>query len=128
MQKGSNSGLEQEFDRDFPIAIAAMPATAQQRRLAAGVVVVLFAAVAVIAPFARVNVGEIGSFIPAVQAVLSTADLLTAVLLFVQYSFQPQTALLALGSGYLCSASFALTWVIEFCTEAPNKVAEAVRL
>jgi signal transduction histidine kinase len=114
VQKGTTGSLEQQLDRDFPITIAAMPATMPQQRFAAGVIVVLVATAAMVAPFAGTYVGQVDSFLPVVQTVLSTADLVTAVLLFVQYSFQPQRALLALGSGYLFSASFAFLQTLSF--------------
>jgi signal transduction histidine kinase len=121
VQSGTTGDIEQPLDRDFPITIATMPATTQQRRFAAGVIVVLIAAAAAIAPFARTNIGQIDSYIPVVQTVTSVADVVTAILLLVQYAFQPQTALLALASGYFCSAAFAFLQTLSF----PNGYASA---
>jgi signal transduction histidine kinase len=119
--RGTTGSPEQQLDRDFPVTIATMPATTPQRRFAAGVVVALVAVAAAVAPFASIQVGQVDAFIPVVQTVLSAADLVTAILLFVQYSFQPQPALLALGSGYLFSASFAFLQTLSF----PNGYAPA---
>jgi hypothetical protein len=51
--------------------------------------------------------GRVDAFIPVLQTALSIADLITAALLFGQYSIQPQQALLAVASGYVFSGSFA---------------------
>src|SRR6185312_17421126 len=96
-----------EPDYDFPIVIATMPATSRQRRTALTVVVAFFAVALIVAPFADVQVGRIDSFIPVLQTVLSLADLVTATLLFGQYSLRPQSVLLVLASGYVFSGSFA---------------------
>ena len=45
---------------------------------------------------------------------LSVVDLVTAALLFAQYSIQPQRALLALASGYIFSGSFAFLQTLAF--------------
>jgi signal transduction histidine kinase len=91
-----------------------MPATNRQRKIAVGVVVLLTVAAAVIAPFASVQVGRVDAFIPVLQTVVCVADLLTATLLFAQFSIQHQRALLALASGYIFSASFAFLQTLAF--------------
>jgi signal transduction histidine kinase len=98
----------------FPLVIAAMPATDRQRRIAVGVVVLLIAVAAVIAPFASIQVGRVDAFIPALQTVVSVADLLTAILLLAQFSIQPQFALLVLASGYIFSGSVAFLQTLAF--------------
>jgi signal transduction histidine kinase len=109
-----NKAEAQDSDYDFPIVIATMPATARQRATALGVVVLIFVVALVIAPFASIQVGQVDAFIPVVQTVLSIADLVTAALLFSQYSLQPQSALLVLASGYVCSGAFALLQTFAF--------------
>jgi len=69
-------------DRDFPPAIATIPATAQQRRAVAGVVIALVIITALVAPFANTQLGRVDAFVPVLQTVLATADVITAVLLF----------------------------------------------
>src|SRR5881396_2528139 len=101
-------------DRDVPVVVALMPATSRQRAVAVGVVVALFVVAALVAPFANVQIGRIDSFVPVLQTVLSAADLLTATLLFAQYSVQPQRALLAVASGYLFGGSFAFLQTLSF--------------
>ena len=91
-----------------------MPATGRQRAIAVGIVVLLIVAAVVVAPFASIQVARVDAFIPVLQTVVSFADFITAILLFAQFSIQPQRALLALASGYIFSASFALLQTLAF--------------
>ncbi|WP_439374820.1 MASE4 domain-containing protein [Bradyrhizobium sp. DASA03120] len=100
--------------RDFPPAIATVPATAQQRRAAISVVIALIVVTAVVAPFANRTLGRVDAFVPVLQTVLATADLITAILLLAQYVILPQRALLAVAAAYLCSASFAFLQTLSF--------------
>ena len=100
--------------QDFPLVIATMPATERQRTIAVGIVILLTVAAAVIAPFASMQVARVDAFIPVLQTVVSVADLITAVLLFAQFSIQPQLAILALASGYIFSGSFAFLQTLAF--------------
>ena len=104
----------QKEEQAFPLIIATMPATGQQKAIAVGVAVLLIVAAAVIAPFASIQLDRVDVFIPVLQTVVSAADLVTATLLFGQYSIQPQRALLALASGYLFSSSFAFLQTLAF--------------
>jgi hypothetical protein len=72
----------QREEQDFPLIIATMPATGQQRAMAVGVAVLLIVAAAAIAPFASVQLGRVDAFIPVLQTVVSVVDLVTATLLF----------------------------------------------
>jgi signal transduction histidine kinase len=101
-------------DDDFTVAVPLMPATPRQRAVALGVVIVLFVVAALVAPFAHIQIGRIDSFVPVLQTVLSAADLLTATLLFTQYSVQRERALLAVASGYLFGGSFAFLQSLSF--------------
>src|SRR3954470_20985134 len=108
---------------ELPIVVAFMPSTPRHRATAVGVVVAVTAAAALIAPFASIQVNRIDSFVPVLQTVLSAADLLTAILLFAQYSVQPHRALLVVASGYLLSASFAFLQTLSFPNGyAPNGI------
>jgi Membrane-associated sensor, integral membrane domain len=104
----------QEQELDFPLIIANMPATGQQKAIAVSVAVLLIVTAAAIAPFASIQMGRIDAFIPVLQTSLCVADLITAILLFAQYSIQPQRALLVLASGYMCSGSFAFLQTLAF--------------
>jgi len=105
---------EGEAEQNFPLIVATMPATSWQRAIAVGIVSVLTIAAAVMAPFASIQVGRIDAFIPVLQTVVSVADLITATLLFAQFSIHPQPALLALASAYIFSGSFAFLQTLAF--------------
>jgi signal transduction histidine kinase len=104
----------QNEEQDFPLIIANIPATGQQKAMAVGVAVLLIVAAAVIAPFASIQLERVDAFIPVLQTALSVADLITALLLFSQFSIQPQHALLALAGGYMFSGSFAFLQTLAF--------------
>jgi signal transduction histidine kinase len=101
-------------DHDPPVVVAFLPATRRQRSIALGVVLSLLVVAVLLAPFANVQLGRVDGFVPVVQTVLSVADLLTATLLFAQYSVQHHRALLAVAGGYLFSASFAFLQTLSF--------------
>jgi hypothetical protein len=105
--------------QDFPLIIATMPATARQRAIAVGIIILLTVAAAAIAPFASIQLPQVNAFIPVLQTVVSVADLVTATLLFAQFSIQPQRALLALSSGYIFSSSFAFLQTLAFPGHTP---------
>ncbi len=94
--------------------IATVAETSRHRTIAMGIVIVLIVAAAAIAPFASMQVAQVDSFIPVLQTVLSVADLITAILLFAQFSIQPHYALLAVASAYIFSGLFAFLQTLAF--------------
>jgi hypothetical protein len=89
--------------------------------MAIGVVAVMLAVSLLLAPLVSLQVERIDSFLPVVQTVMSAADLLTATLLFAQYSVQRNRALLAVASGYIFAGSFAFLQTLSFPgSYAPN--------
>ena len=106
--------LAHDEGNEVPALIASMPASAQERRIAFGVVIFLSVVFAVVIPFAPLQVGRVDVFIPVVQSIICVTELITAVFLFAQYSIQPQRALLALAGGYICSGLFAFLQTLEF--------------
>jgi hypothetical protein len=66
------------------------------------------------APFAKVPLTPVAAFIPIYQSALVLNDLITAVLLFGQFSFLKSRALLVLASGYLFSAAMAVSHALTF--------------
>jgi signal transduction histidine kinase len=103
-----------ESDQAFPIVVANVPPTPGQRKVALGVIGLLLIGVLVAAPFAGAQARRVDAFVPVLQTVLCLADLITASLLFVQYSIQPQHAILVIASGYMCSGLFALLQTLAF--------------
>src|SRR4029077_16079541 len=86
LPKAEAEDFVQKERQDFPLVIATMPATERQRAIAVGMVIFLIVAAAVIAPFASIQLPRVDVFIPVLQTVVSVADLVTAALLFAQFS------------------------------------------
>ena len=95
------------------ISLTNLPPTSGERRFALIVVVLQFVACAVIAPIPA-TVPRIDGFIPFILAIISVADLITAVLLFSQASFPASRALLVLANGYLFSAFIVIPHALTF--------------
>src|SRR5437899_8930497 len=86
-----------------------------QRRLALAVVLALLVAFVITAgPLSTIRLGRSGAFVPAYATAIFVTDLLTAVLLFAQFSILRSRALLAIGSGYLYTALIAIPWMLTF--------------
>jgi Membrane-associated sensor, integral membrane domain len=114
LQKTSMGGLNTAPPDEFAIAVTAMPATERQRKIALGGVVAMAALFVIMLPFADVRLARIEAFVLAIQSVMCAADLLTAALLFSQFSVYPQRALLALASGYVFSGLLAFVSACAF--------------
>ena len=99
---------------EVPALIASTPASAQHRRIAFGVVILLSVVFAVSLPFASIQAVRIDAFLSVSQAIVLFAEILTAIFLFSQFSIQPQAGLLALASGYICSGLFAFLQTLDF--------------
>jgi signal transduction histidine kinase len=83
------------------LLLAAMPPTAGQVRAAAIVAIVVLFAFLISLPFSNVRLPVIGPFIAVVDTVLFLGDVVTAALLFAQYSFLRSRGVLVLAAGYL---------------------------
>jgi signal transduction histidine kinase len=84
-----------------PLLLSALPPSRPQARLAAAVAALLLVGYGAAAPFADIHFAPIKAFIPVVDTLLFLTDVLTAVLLFAQFSVLHSRALQALASGYL---------------------------
>ena len=112
--RDTSGQLTPDAGREAPALIASIPASVQQRRSALGIVIFFSVVFALVIPFAPRQVGRVDAFIPVVHSIICVTDLITAVLLFAQYSIQPRRALLALASGYICGGLFAFLLSLEF--------------
>jgi signal transduction histidine kinase len=102
-------------DQDhLPIVLAALPISVRERRIASGVITLTAVIEVTAVPFANVQLGRFDGFIPTVQTAMCITDLLTAVLLFTQYSLHPARAVLAVASGYVFSGLFAFIQTLAF--------------
>jgi signal transduction histidine kinase len=94
--------------------VATTPPTLRQRQFTLVGVVVLFIAVAAVGPFAAMQWLRVTSFVPAVAVMNFAANLVTAALLFTQFSITSQRSLLVLANGYLFSALIVIPWCLTF--------------
>ena len=115
MKKDTPIDLARDAGKEFPALIASMPASARQRRIAFGVLIVLSIAFAIVMPFARTQPGRLDAFIPVIQTVLCFADVITAVFLFAQYSIQPHPF-------WLSQAAISSAACLRFCRRLTFRV------
>ena len=90
------------------------PARAIDWRLALVVGAVSALIFAILVPFAKVQLPVVWAFIPTYQAALITTDLITAVLLYAQFSLLRSRALLWLAGAYLFSTLMAVVHGLTF--------------
>jgi two-component sensor histidine kinase len=105
----ANSSVSHKFDT----TLATASPTLRQRRAAFVVVVLQFAACAVVAPFPA-DLPRIDSFVPVILAIIFAADFITAVLLFSQITIVESQATLILANGYLFSALIVIPHALTF--------------
>src|SRR5262249_14741700 len=96
------------------VFLSTLPAALRDRRLALTVVLLSFAAFAALAPFARVPLAGVSAFIPTYQSALAIGDLITAALLFGQFSILRSPQLRILASGYLFTALMVVVHTLSF--------------
>jgi two-component system, sensor histidine kinase and response regulator len=94
--------------------LATIPITPRQSRIAFGVVLVLLISFLITAPFAQIRLSRIDAFIPAVHSVLFIVNLITAALLFAQFSVQPKRAILVIACGYFFVALVVALHALTF--------------
>jgi signal transduction histidine kinase len=94
--------------------LAGKPADRQEYRRAFTVIGVLFVASAVVAPFASVQLPAVGASIPVFGTGILMTDLITAALLFAQFSIVRWRALLVLASGYCFTALIVVPHALTF--------------
>ena len=100
-----------DIRRVFP---SLLPAGRAQRRLALIVVLLSAAGFLAVAPFATTPLPQQWAFIPIYQSALVISDVITAVLLFSQFSFLRSSSLLVLAAGYLFTALITITHALTF--------------
>jgi signal transduction histidine kinase/CheY-like chemotaxis protein len=85
-----------------------------ERRLALAVLLVSCAIFMALAPFAKVPLAKVTAFIPIYEAALTVNDVITASLLFTQFSIVRSRALLILASGYVFTAVMTIIHALTF--------------
>jgi PAS domain S-box-containing protein len=96
------------------IFLSTMPASRRDRRAALAVVGVSSVLFACAAPFATVPLTPVPAFVASYQSGLVVNDLITAILLYSQFSLLRSRALLLLASGYLFTAVAAVIHLLTF--------------
>ncbi|MCE4538038.1 response regulator [Pelomonas sp. P7] len=97
-----------------PAFLLTQPAGPRERRHAVAVALASIAVFAALVPFAKLKLPAVPAFIPIYESALVLTDLITAVLLFGQYRILRSQALLALGCGYLFTATLATAHALSF--------------
>jgi len=100
-------------EQDF--VISSLSPSKAQKRLALGVVLVLFVAFFITAGFlSSIQLARIDAFVPLYAAAMFVTDSITAVLLFAQFSILRSRALLVIANGYLFTALVLISWLLSF--------------
>jgi signal transduction histidine kinase/CheY-like chemotaxis protein len=99
---------------DERVFLSTLPAGRGEHRLALAVVLVSAVIFAALAPFAKVKLTPVAAFIPIYESILVVTDLITAVLLFGQFTFLRARALLLLACGYLFTALITVAHALTF--------------
>src|SRR5215475_8344206 len=95
--------------------LSALPPSLAQRRLALAVMIALILAFLItVGAFSTFELGRIDAFVPTYATALFVTDLITAVLLFAQFSIVRSRALAVLASGYFFAALIVIPWMLTF--------------
>jgi signal transduction histidine kinase len=105
--------LPRESDEQ-QLLLATLPPSKGQIRLAIGVVAALVLAFALTIPFTNIQLPRVDAFIPAFETAIIFNDLVTAALLFAQFSIMRTRALLVLAGGFLYSALIVIPHALTF--------------
>jgi len=96
------------------VFLSTLPPERGERRLALAVVLLSGVIFLAAAPVAKQPLGQVWAFIPIYESALVVIDLITAVLLFGQFSIARSRALLVLASGYLFTALMTVSHALTF--------------
>jgi signal transduction histidine kinase len=107
------SELPWESDEE-QLLLATLPPSKAQIRLAFGVVAALLVALALTIPFTNIQLPRVDAFIPAFETAIIFNDLVTAALLFSQFSIMRWRALLVLANGFLFTALIVIPHALTF--------------
>jgi len=99
---------------EWRVSLSTLPAGRQERWRALGVVLVSLLVFALAAPFAKTRLPPVMAFVPSYESALAINDLVTAILLFGQFSILRWRAILLLASGYLFTALMAVPHALSF--------------
>ncbi|HVK54691.1 MAG TPA: MASE4 domain-containing protein, partial [Burkholderiales bacterium] len=103
-----------DFIDERSVFLSTLPPGHIERRLSLWVVVASITIFLAVAPFAKTPLAQVWAFIPIYESVLIINDLITAVLLFGQFSILRSKAICALASGYLFTAFIIVAHALTF--------------
>jgi signal transduction histidine kinase len=99
---------------ELPILLSELPPNKRQTWLAVMVAVLLSIAAVAAIPFLHRQLARTDTFIPVVDTILLFNDLVTAVLLYAQFSILQNRGVLALATGYLFTALLIVPHALTF--------------
>jgi PAS domain S-box-containing protein len=99
---------------DRSIFLSTLPASNGERAAALAVVGISAVLFGCIAPFAATPLAPVPAFVASYQSALAINDLITAILLFSQFTLLRSRALLLLASGYLFTAAATILHALTF--------------
>ena len=99
---------------DTGASLADLEPTARQTWWAVAVATAAFVAFVVVAPFAGLPLVQLNALFPSLDAIVFVTDLVTAVLLYAQFSISRSRSLLALACGYLFTALIVIPHALTF--------------
>jgi signal transduction histidine kinase len=106
---------EAAADGEQAFVLSNRPPTRAQKRLGVGIVLgLVIALLLVIGPFGGMQLGAIHSFVAMYTAAMFVTELITAVLLYAQFSVLRSRAILVIASGYLFTALLIVPYVLAF--------------
>ena len=105
---------EMQATAERNIFLSTLPASKRDRNMALAVVGVSALLFAIAVPYAGMPLTPVPAFVASYQSALAVSDLITAVLLFSQFSVLRSRGLLFLASGYLFTAPIALIHALTF--------------
>jgi signal transduction histidine kinase len=91
-----------------------LPPAPSQTRWALAVTAVVLVGFAAVVPVAGRPLAQLNAFFPSLDAIVLVSDLITAVLLYAQFSISRSRALLALAVGYLFTALIVIPHALTF--------------
>jgi signal transduction histidine kinase len=91
-----------------------LPPSTRQVRWAVAITAIVLAGFVAVIPIARQPMVELNAFFPSLDAIVFVSDLVTAVLLYAQFSISRSRALFALATGYLFTALIVIPHALTF--------------
>ena len=111
---GDLSAVGHEAFDQRQLLLATLPPSRLQTRLAYGIVVAMLVFFAVMLRYVDVQLPRVDAFIPILATTIFINDIITALLLFSQYTIARRRTLLVLASGYLFTSLMVIPWALTF--------------